>query len=162
MERRLSKGTYLPNELLLSKAYQSLKYPASYRVYAIFRLKLVFPRRDKKRRLRTGREDIGPLNGKELQFTYREAKNYYGLTAGVFLRALRDLHRVGLIDVIHTGMGLKNLCNVYGMSNRWRFFGLNAFEFVEWPIGDTVRHRFSKGNRSGARKINKCAGNGTL
>ena len=146
-QRRLSKGTYIKNEILTSRAFLSLKYPASYCVYLIFCLKLIFPRKDKESRNRlnrTGRESTGPLNSRELQFSYREAREFYGMSDGVFSRALRDLHRVGLIDVVKSGMGLKQSCNVYGLSERWRKFETDDFEDCEWPIDDPARYRFKK------------------
>lgn len=151
--RRLSRGTYVENDLLTSRAFLALNCPAAYCVYLIFRLKLQFPPKDKESRIRrdrTGRESIGPLNSRELQFSYREAREFYGMSSGVFGRALRELHRVGLIDVVKSGMGLERDCSVYGLSKRWRKFGTPEFECREWPQADPARYRFKKENRYGA------------
>ena len=135
--KRLSRGTYLEKELLLSVAYRSLTIPAAYQVYAIFRLKLVFPRGSNK-----GGDYKQATNYRELQFTYLEAEKEYGLTGGVFGRALKDTHRVGIIDVTKTGTGQHKNLSLYGFTRCHA--QLLLAEFNLQPKNRTLRYRQTK------------------
>jgi hypothetical protein len=46
---------------------------------------------------------------------------------------LKELHRLGFIDVKKPGSGLKGDFTVFVMSQRWRSFGNSEFPHKEWP-----------------------------
>jgi hypothetical protein len=67
-------------------------------------------------------------NNGEITFTYKEARDKYGLSAGQFKRAIDDLVRVGFIDVTKSGYGLHKDVSLYSLSDRWRSFGTPEFK----------------------------------
>jgi hypothetical protein len=64
-------------------------------------------------------------NNDNLSYTYREAsKIMHRLT---FTKALRELVNNGLIDIIRSG-GLHKKCNIFGLSDRWKFYDQENFK----------------------------------
>jgi hypothetical protein len=104
----------LPNKLIDSKAWQELSCYAI-RVYIEIRHK---------------------YNGKNdgnLSYTYREAsKIMHRLT---FTKALRELINNGLIDIIRSG-GLYRKCNIFGLSDRWKFYDQENFKTGQLKVLD--------------------------
>jgi len=77
-------------------------------------------------------------NGKNdgnLSYTYREAsKIMHRLT---FTKALRELVNNGLIDIIRSG-GLYKKCNIFGLSDRWKFYGQENFKIGKLKVPDKI------------------------
>ena len=67
----------------------------------------------------------------DLSFTYAEAERR-GLTHQQFSKALREIHKLGFIDIKKPGSRLKNDWTVYFISNRWRNYGTPEFKEIPW------------------------------
>ena len=116
---------FVSRSLITSQAFWDLKTATSCRVLFIFLSKC----RVEKVRTTPGsrdREYVVTNNG-EIQFSYIEAKEKYGISDGRFTRAIDDLVRVGLIDIARTGLGLKRDVTLYAISDRWEKFGTDEF-----------------------------------
>lgn len=87
------------------------------------------------------------LNNGELVFTYIEAKQKYGMTAGRFARAIDELVEKGFLDIAETGMGLYGMPTHYGISDRWRYWGTEKFEPAKRPEPNIRGCGFRKGNK---------------
>lgn len=104
----------LPNKMIDSKAWQELSCYARV-VYIEIRHK---------------------WNGKNdgnLSYTYREAKKIMHINT--FAKALRELINNGLIDIIRSG-GLYKKCNIFGLSDRWKFYGQENFKPIKLKVLD--------------------------
>lgn len=96
----------LPNKMIDSKAWQELSCHAR-TVYIEIKRK------------------YNGKNESNLSYTYREAsKIMHRLT---FTKALRELINNGLIDIIRSG-GLYRKSNIFGLSDRWKFYGQKNFK----------------------------------
>ena len=129
-----------------SRAFLALKTAAACRVFLIFLGKC----RWEKAQIRPGCRDKAWVctNRNEIQFTYVEAQDKYGISATRFTRAIDELVRVGLIDIAHSGFGLYRDVTLYGISERWKKYGMDGFEHAERPRRG-VQLGFRKGNRRG-------------
>ena len=96
----------LPNELIDSKAWKELSCYAR-TVYIEIRRK------------------CKSQNDNNLSYTYREAKKIMHINT--FAKALRELVNNGLIDIIRSG-GLHKKCNIFGLSDRWKFYDQENFK----------------------------------
>ena len=137
---------FVSRALITSKAVLSLKTAAACQVLMIFLNKC----KPKKVQIRPGSRDTAFViaNNGEIQFSYREAVETYGLSTGRFTKALDELIRVGLIDIAHSGFGLKKDCTLYAVSERWKKFGTDEFERVERQKR-LEKMGFQEGNRHG-------------
>ncbi len=124
-------------ELLHSLAYTSVTYGPAVKVLNWF---------FEKRSISVDKRKRGPkryqVRDDVILFTYEEAAAR-GLTAKQFTRAIRELHAVGFIDVLHLGSGLRGNPNKYRLSERWHGFATDAFENVAFPENRDWKHRFS-------------------
>jgi len=114
----------LPNRLVNSKAFASLTTGASVKALVWFWGKVEYQRSRKKKpgaEFSIGRLDRMSNNG-SISFTYREAKRR-GLISKTFTRALRELHRLGFIEVACLGRGVKGEYTKFSISDRWRAYG---------------------------------------
>ncbi len=144
--RKYARGTYIPNELVISLAFKEMSKSrnagAAIQVFLIFRLKLVYGKTPGK----TGKRDEKiPINSRELQFTYDEA-NRLGFTNGRFDRALDVLVEYGFLDIVKTGMGLHKMTTIYGISERWKKYGTDKFEHIERQKAKQYNMGFQPGN----------------
>jgi DNA-binding PadR family transcriptional regulator len=87
----------------------------------------------------------------KFSFTYKEG-NYRGLSDQQFSRALRELHRVGFIEVHQVGSSRKKDFSIYSLSDRWKKFGEPGFEQKEFP---TSLYRIEVGFRVGHDLLQK-------
>ena len=104
----------LPNKMIDSKAWQELSCYAR-TVYI-----------EIKRR----------YNGKNdgnLSYTYREGIKI--MSKKRFTKALKELLNNGLIDIIRSG-GLFNRCSIFGLSDRWKFYGQENFKLGKVKVPD--------------------------
>jgi hypothetical protein len=122
---------FVSRSTITSKAFLALKTPASCQVFLIFLSKC---RWEKVQARPMSRErEWRMTNNGEIQFTYIEAEENYGIPAGKFTRAIDDLIRVGLIDITKTGLGLHKDVTLYAISNRWERYGTDAFVVKKRP-----------------------------
>lgn len=146
---------FVSRALITSKAFLSLKTAAACKVLMIFLSKCQV----EKLRTRPGCRDKEWLivNNGEIQFTYKEAKEKYGLSSGKFTRAIDEVVEKGLIDIAKSGFGLQRDVTLYAISNRWDKYGTSEFEPAERPKRQE-QLGFRKGNRYGKRKKSTVAG----
>ena len=138
--RRQASGGFvgLPNRLVDSKAFASLTTGASVKTLIWFWQKVKYGKRGKKRGKKSGTESpIGRIdrieNNGELSFTYQEA-GWRGMNAKRFSRALKDLHRLGFIDITRLGRGVKGEYTKYAISNRWQKYDTPDWEEIPFPV----------------------------
>jgi hypothetical protein len=122
---------FVSRSVITSKAFLALKTACACQVYLIFLSK----RRWEKVQTRPMRreKEWRITNNGEIQFTYGEAEQKYGISAGKFTRAIDDLIRVGLIDITRSGLGLKKDVTLYAISDRWQKYGTDEFVVKKRP-----------------------------
>ena len=113
-KKRYPPFIMLPNKMIDSKAWQGLSCYAV-RVYI-----------EIKRRYNGSNKD-------NLSYTYREAGKL--MQRRTFTKALRELVNNGLIDVIRSG-GLYRKSNIFGLSDRWKFYGQENFKIGKLKVPD--------------------------
>ena len=138
----LVRYTYVERDLIKSEAFRKLT-GQSRLVLFLFYLKL-----KKRKTRRKGKEQWLILNNDELQFTFKEAKEKYGLSKGQFERALDQLYAFGFIEVTLVGNAARRLPTLYGVRENWREYGKPEFVQRERPK-DSKRIGF-RGKRLGA------------
>lgn len=72
-------------------------------------------------------------NNSNLFYTYREAGKL--MHKSTFTKALRELVDHGLIDIIRSG-GLYRKSNIFGLSDRWKFYGQENFKIGKLKVPD--------------------------
>ena len=87
-------------------------------------------------------------NNGEIQFTYTEAEEKWGISNGRFTRAIDDLIRVGLIDIAKTGCGLHQDVTLYAISERWKKYGTAEFVEMKRPKR-SIQYGFTNKNKHG-------------
>ena len=122
---------FVSRAMMTSEAFRALRTACACQVYLIFLGKCRWEK-VQARPMSRDREWRITNNG-EIQFTYIEAEEKYGIPSGKFTRAIDDLIRVGLIDITKTGLGLKKEVSLYAISNRWENYGTDAFVVKKRP-----------------------------
>jgi hypothetical protein len=143
---------FVSRKVITSKAYLSLRTPAACQVYLAFLSKC----RVEKVQTRPGRRDKEwqITNNGEIQFTYDEAEERWGISEGRFLRAIDQLVEVGLIDITKSGFGLHKDVSLYAISDRWEKYGTAEFVRKE-RRKRTVQLGFRKNNNYGRNSRGK-------
>jgi hypothetical protein len=110
--------TGLPNRLVDSKPFAALTTGASVKALTWFWQMVEYPRGKRKKGAEPviGRIDKITNNG-EMSFTYQEAA-WRGIKQVRFRRALKELHRLGFIDISRQGHGVKGEYTKYAISMR--------------------------------------------
>jgi hypothetical protein len=142
---------FIPKSTIMSKAWLSLKTAAACQVYMIFRTKCQWKPFEGKRKYKN---NYILANQGEIQFTYKEAEEKWGISQSKFTRAIDEVIRVGLIDIAHSGFGLQKDATLYAISDRWEKFGTD--EFVVKERERRKQHiGFAKGNSYGKNNKKK-------
>ena len=128
LERTKKWKLRMPHELLHSQAYTELSYGPSLKLLNWFYEKIEIKINKRKR----GTERYEFVNNGDIAFDYLEA-GYRGLSHQQFRRALLELHSYGFIEVARSGSVLKDMCTLYGLSERWKKYGTPRFEDKEFP-----------------------------
>lgn len=153
---RKAEKMFVSRAVVKSKAFFSLKNAASTQVYMIFLSKCQWlPVQGA--RARRKRQYTHANNG-EIQFSYKEAKEKFGISTGRFTRAIDELVRVGLIDIAKSGFGLHKDVTLYAVSERWKQYGTSEFQHAERPKRPGLG--FRKGNKLGKNAKIKSTVNG--
>jgi hypothetical protein len=136
---------YVPREIVTSPAFAAIRTAAAHVVLMAFYSK----RQMEKKRSPGHREKIWRcVNNGQITFSYKEAFDRYGLTAGRFRNALDEVVRLGFIDIARSGYGLHKSQSQYAISRRWQRYGTLEFQPSERPR-QSQRLGFAKGNRYG-------------
>jgi len=133
--RRSNYWVMLKNALLYSESFRALGYCPALKVYAWSLMKIpTESRKDERARQKLGRKNPATPS---FSFPHSEAE-CFGLTRKQFARALRELVRVGLLDVEHKGSSRHGDFSEFRFSDRWRNFGKKDFKEVSFP--ENQRH----------------------
>jgi len=147
--RRKWDRMFVSRAIITSKAYLSLKTAAACKVLMGFLSKCQWERVQARPGSRDKEWHI--VNNGEIQFTYVEAEEKYGLSSGKFTRAIDQLVAVGFIDITKSGFGLQRDATLYAISDRWEKYGTNDFVPRERPKR-IEKLGFRKGNKYGRGK----------
>jgi hypothetical protein len=98
---------------------------------------------------RRGKEQWDIANNGEIVFTYKEAKEKYGISYGAFRDAIDELRDKGFVDIAESGAGLYKSANLYAISDRWRLYGTPEYEKPKPRPKGPMNRGFQKGNRYG-------------
>jgi hypothetical protein len=147
--KKRSAVVVIEQRLLKSKAYRSLRTPTSYFVLGIFMTK-----RQMVKGGRSGKERWDITNNGEIEFTYIEAKEKYGISYGAFRNAIDELREKGFIDIAESGAGLYKSANKYSISDRWKLYGTPEYKPPKQRPKGPINRGFKKGNQYG-RKCKK-------
>jgi len=144
----MGKGYINPNfwverRLVRSKAFLSLTATAI-KVLMIFHIK-----RQMESVGRRGKEQWTIKNNGEITFTYKEAKNEYGISESAFRCAIDELISKGFIEIARTGMGVHKVTTWYSISDRWREYGTPEYEKPKPRPKKPINRGFQKGNKYG-------------
>jgi len=113
-KKRYPPFVMLPNKMIDSKAWKELSCYAR-TVYI-----------EIKRR-------YNGKNDSNLSYTYREGIKI--MTRNRFSKALKELVNNGLIDIIRSG-GLYRKSNIFGLSDRWKFYDQENFKLGKLKVPD--------------------------
>jgi hypothetical protein len=115
----------MERQLISSDAYLALKGISP-------QLLLLFYGRRKMERVgRKGKKKWVCTNSSEIEFTYSEAKNRFGITDSRFTRGIDGLIEKGFIDIEHYGGCCQHEKTIYSISDRWKKYGHPDFEKSE-------------------------------
>lgn len=125
---------YISRRLVESKAWGKLadrKAGIAMYVYLLFLTKRVM----EKVQTRAGKadRDFRIANNGEIQFTYAEALEKWGITYPRFARAISLLVLLGFIDIARAGSGLHRDTTLYAISDRWENYGTDEFVAAKRP-----------------------------
>jgi len=84
-------------------------------------------------------------NNGEITFTYIQGEKTLGIKSSSFLRGIKLLVEVGLIELPYKGAGLKGDKNKFSFSKRWEKYGTKDFQEVKWEK-DTRSIHYTKKN----------------
>lgn len=123
----------LPNRLVDSKPFAALTTGASVKALVWFWGMVEYPKGKRKKGAEPviGRIDKIENNG-ELSFTYQEAE-WRGIKQVRFRRALKELHRLGFIDISRQGHGVKGEYTKYSISTRWQAYDTSEWQEIPYP-----------------------------
>ncbi len=115
---------FVERSVITSKAFLDLKTAAACQVFMIFLHKCQWkPIEGSAKRSK----EYYLANQGEIQFTYDEALEKWGILNKRFTKAIDELVRVGLIDITKSGFGLQKDKSLYAISDRWEKFGTGEF-----------------------------------
>ena len=138
------KPVYIERPLIKSKAFQTLRLPASHLVLMVFMTK-----RQIGIHKTSKREQFYIANNGEIEFTQKEALYKYGVSQGKFTRAIDELLSKGFIEIAATGAGVHKIKTLYTISERWRDYGKADFEPSPPRKKKPINGGFRKGNKFG-------------
>lgn len=157
--RQASNGFVgLPNQLVDSKAFAALTTGASVKTLVWFWGEAKY---EKKKRKPGTESPIGKIdkikNNGEISFTYQVAE-WRGLKPRTFYRVLRELHRVGFIDVSRQGRGRKGEYTKYALSSRWQWYNTPEWKEIPFPEGFKEGFRSSEFQENQRKRREKSSG----
>jgi len=124
-EAKLPGRIWIDRQMIKSKAFLSLKGFASQLLIMVLG-KRIFIKQGRK-----GKEKWGLVNGYNINITYTEFKQKYGITQPKLTRAIDQLLKKGFLSVVHPGGMYRHDKAVYALSDNWVF----------WAPGMTLQKR---------------------
>jgi len=81
----------------------------------------------------------------QFSFTYPEGRKQ-GICNASFCRAIKQLHRLGFIDIVIKGglRGVSKYPNYYRLSQRWKQFGTPAFQKIRDGYDISIHGEFDQ------------------
>ncbi len=142
--------TGLPNRLLDSSAYSAIASATAVRTLSWFWQEARYEHGRRKPGVESpiGRIDKIINNGK-ISFTYQVA-TWRGMNHKRFARGLKELYRLGFIDVEHLGRGRRGDYTRFALSTRWQKYGTS--DWIEIPFPENFHQGF--GFRDQSKKKN--------
>ena len=131
-KRRRYNDMYISREVIMSKAFKKLTATAL-RTYLFFLTKRVMKTFAGSKQKRSGKGKYYIENQGEIEFTYREAEQRYGISSSSFKRAISQLVKLGLVDIVVSGYGLKRGKTLFGISERWQDYDTPDFVKKQRP-----------------------------
>jgi len=136
---------FVERSVITSKAFLDLKTAAACQVFMIFLYKRQWkPIEGSAKRSK----EYYLANQGEIQFSYKEALEKWGITQKKFAKGIDEVVRVGLIDITKSGFGLQKDKSLYAISDRWEKFGTDEF-VVKKRQKRKQQLGFTKGNSYG-------------
>ena len=148
--RAWSGFTGLPNRLIDSPAFAALSSAAAVRTFCWFYQEAKYEKVKKRPGMDSpiGKVDKITNNG-EISFTYQVA-GWRGMNPRRFARVLKELHRLGFIDVAKLGRGVMGAYTKFSLSNRWQRYGTP--EWKEIPFPENFREGFREKKNNGHKR----------
>jgi hypothetical protein len=137
------QNIWFSRELIESKAYAALKTATAHRVLALF-----FTKRQFESVGRKGREQWSIKNNGQIEFTYKEALQKYGIPNSTFRNTIAELIGKGFIDIAAGGQGIYKVKNLYSVSDRWRKYGTPDYEQPQSRL-KPINRGFQRDNQYG-------------
>ncbi len=122
---------FFDREIIHSKAFWSLRTATAIKVLLIFhnKCKMERPQGSKAK----SKNDFIIVNNGEIQFSYRDAKTNFGISAYAFRDAIDALVGAGFINITKAGSGQHRHCSLYAISKRWQDYGTADFTKEKRP-----------------------------
>ena len=153
-QRRRRPYFPFPGEILFSDAIKAVARTPAPVVYSLIVTRQPYPP-DAKQIARLKKARLWPPKPVEFSFPLREAR-FHGLTEKGLAKGLRELHRVGIIDIAHHGSALRGDFSHFILSERWRSWGNpNLFDARPWPKARFVPERDKGGTEQFVRHSRK-------
>lgn len=140
-KKRVSEKIWIWRALIKSEAFKKISNK-SVRVLLIFFTKVQNAEVPKYIGTKKGGTEWIISNNDRIVFTYREAKEKYGINYSSFSKSISELVQNGFIDVARPGIGLARIVTLYAISERWRDYGTE--KFVEKKVHKQISYRFPK------------------
>ena len=128
-KRSKTRAIRMDFDMLHSEAYKNLNYAPALKVLNWFHEKVRLEANKKRR----GKVTYNVIN-EDISFTYKEAL-FRGLSSHQFSKVLKELHRLGFIDIQKPGSALKGDWSQFTFSDRWREFKTPSFKNLEMKRG---------------------------
>jgi len=146
---------WIPKRLIQSPAFRALRTPTAHVVLAAF-----WAKRQMVKVGRKGKTRWAVANNDEIEFTYAQAKDKWGISESAFRNAIDELRDKGFIDIAESGAGLYKSKNKYRLCERWREYGTDHYEPPKPRAKGPINRGFKRGNRLGRNcreeKVNCC------
>jgi len=131
-ERRRRRPYFpVPGEILFSDALKTVVRTPAPMVYLFIVTRQPYPP-DAKQIARLKKARLWPPQPVEFSFPLREAR-YHGMTEKGLAKGLRELYRVGIIDIVRHGSAMRGDFSQFILSERWKLWDKPGFDDRPWP-----------------------------
>ncbi len=152
-QRRRRPYFTIPGEILLSDALKAVACTTAPMVFLQIVVRQPYPPNAKEiARLKKAR--LWPQKSVVFSFPQREAV-YHGLGVKAWRKGIRELHRVGIINIVDHGSAKRGDFTTYVLSERWRLWGKAGFDARPWPKAKFVPKRDEGGTEQFVKNSRK-------